>query len=62
MLQFVIDQLAQLKDRVFQKAKSLYRSKSSFYDDIRATYKFARIKSWQHLFNLLIQKSCPDTS
>ncbi len=62
MLQFVIDQMAQLKDRVSQKAKSLYKSKSSFYDDIRAAYKFARIKSWQHLFNLLIRKSYPDTS
>ncbi len=62
MLQLVIDQMAQLKDSVFQKAKSLYRSKSSFYDDIRAAYKFARIKGRQHLFNLLIRKSYPDTS
>ena len=62
MLQFLIDQMVQLKDIVFQKALAVYKYKSHLYDLIRAAYEFIQLESWQHLLELLIKRRSPDTS
>ena len=53
MIAFLIDQILEHCDALFQKALARKKRKSYFWEKVRALFDFCRINSWEDLFNAI---------
>ena len=62
MISFYVDQIFEIKNELFQKAKDACKRKSYLWDLTRAMYITMPFRDWEDLLNKVIKNRCPDTS
>ena len=55
-LVFLIEQIFELKNKLYKKAVEVYKYKSHLWDIIRSAYIWRSWDNWKHLLEFLIRK------
>ena len=63
MLAYFVDQIFEIKNKLFQKVAKTYKRKSYIWEKIREGYQWKSFDSWeQFLEHLIERRKPPDTS
>jgi hypothetical protein len=54
MLVFLMDQIQQLSNKVFQKVLSIVKTKTKLWEQFRAAFRFKELNSFKHLLDFLL--------